>query len=662
MQEAGDARVDGATSTVPDSEGKLNGTPPATPQQLRAAVAALTDQLDSAKKSLIKCVGAPAAQRQLDASLARYAEPVQAILARQMLTVLGPSHEPAAPQQGAGAASDSMRLLPTAAQDGIDNTPEAAPTPRKPATAELGVPAAEVSKGPPAAASLSGYTTVGKRSAEQPPAEEGAPPRQPSVMATSGQAPAMPDMSAAMTLLQIGRDTGLGCNGDAAEAGTAAYNAEPTAATTETAQGPTSAEHGLDMSEAPDSIRPGAPASPALARAPAGSNDASGEMPVQDSLAPSRLQSSEQGADDAAAAHGPARACAEGAASAAGRTRPNNSSAAAAGAGDAALYKPQNMQQTVQAATLTERDISPDFGEGLQEGEGVQGRVMDAVGKLCRDIDPMQTHASDSEKPQTAKAAWTDPQAATMLAEPAATANPGSQMCSVETLQCPARATDTQQLEHSAHTSISDLTRDLAPAGTRKEGSGTFVPRAADARSTCCAGSWKTCRDEADGLHPGEIADTTLAAISVPGKQRSANEVVQEVPPAGGRSLRPATSAHLGSMHTSLRQAARAAGRAPGRSERAHAERSTGGKPSRVDQAQGQAAAKGAPSKGVARACTASGGGTEMHSGSSAEVRTNVNTPLTPGCIFGCACNFSVHRPVCTVLMRTACARIGVLM
>ena len=647
MQDADGPDAEWATSTARVNEGALHGTPPATPQQLRAAVAALTDQLDSAKKSLMGCVGTPAAQRQLDASLARCAEPVQAMLAGQRLTALAPSQELAASQLGAGTASVSeVMLLPTAAHDG--NSPEAAPKQQKPATAaaataELSAPEADISKPPAATVALPACVAVSKHTAEQASVEDSAPLVTARASA-SGRPPAMPDLSAAMTLLQIGRGSRSGCGSEAAEAGVAADDAQPTPATTEIPLKPPSGNHGLEMSEAPKLSRPGTPAPHDLAQAAAGSHEPSGERPEQGSVALSKSEGSGQDADAAAAAQCPAKTLAEGETVSKGSlTHPNRSSTAVAGGGGAAGCNSQDMRLTVQTAILTERDTSPDFGGGSEEGEGVQGRVMDTVGKLCRDIDPMQSHAFDSEKTQTAKTVWTDPQAAAMPAKPAASAKAGSQVHSVEGLQRPTRATEAQRLGHSAHASLSGLSHNAAAAGACGEGSEASEPLAADEGSAGSAGSWKSCLEEADGLHPGKTADTALAGTSAPGKQPAANEAAYEVLPATARGVRPATSALLGRVVTSSRQSARAASRAPSRSERAQAEHSIGGKLSHTaqaapEQAQGRGTPRGPSSKAFASAHTALDGDSTTHSGSSAGTKTNVNTPLTPGDIFGYAC------------------------
>ncbi len=86
-------------------EGLLADGPPATPQQLRTAVAELTDQLESAKKTLLGCMGSPTSQCQLDASLAAFVSPVQEMLARQRLSAPDPSSETAPAQQAAGTCS-----------------------------------------------------------------------------------------------------------------------------------------------------------------------------------------------------------------------------------------------------------------------------------------------------------------------------------------------------------------------------------------------------------------------------------------------------------------------------------------------------------------------------------------------------------------------------
>lgn len=585
--------------------GQLHGTPLATPQQLRAAVDALTDQLDSAKKSLMTCVASPAAQRQLDASLARYAEPVQALLGRQRLSAHHPSPEQAGYWQGPGTASAAtVTVLPTAC-DGTQDTSEASSMQRQPSMsaadrAQHSAPEAALSTAPAA-------------SAATPP-------------------PAMPDLSAAMTLLQIGRGVGSGCSSEAAAEGIAAYGAAPAVVTTDVAMKPTVDAQGLKMFQAPQG----------LAQAAAGGHETLGqscEMP----------RSPGQHAGDVAAHCSAKTGAEEDKPTAEDNPLRDRSSIAAAYAGEAVLCNEQNTQRRVETATMTSRDISPEFGEEGEEGEGVQGRVMDAVGKLCRDIDPMQTHAPNSDgAPRPAVAAEADPQAAVMQAEADRSAKAGTQWRAAEGVQRPGEGADAQRIEDSAHASEADLSQNAAAAGAHKATSKAGERHTADDRSTGSAGSWETCPETMDGLHPEHHVDVPLTAIGVPGKLPSADGAVNKGLPGVARSMQPATSALLGSgQHTGKRKSARAASRAPSRSERSQAEHSIGWKLSRMaqavpDLAQGPKATVGASSKVLPSSGAAFEADSERLSDSPAGARTTVNTPLTPGCIFGCGCNSGV--------------------
>ncbi len=647
VQEADDGQAEGKiasperVSAMADG-GQPHGTPPATPQQLRAAVDALTDQLDSAKKSLMTCVGSPAAQRQRDASLARCAAPAQALLAGQKLSVPTRARELPEYLKGAIAASAAPVTLLAAAGDRTQDTSEASAMQRKPAMsaayrAEHGKAEAYIRKAPAAAA------------AEQAPAE-------------------MPDLSAAMTLLEIGRGADAGCSSEAAAEEYAAYHAEPTAAPTLTAMNPRSEEEGLSMRETQQPSRPATLAPQLLAQAVESSHRPASETVGTDTLAPGISGSPEQHAGTAAADCPAKTGRDEGTAPEGGLTLPDKSSTAAAGAGEAAACIVQTMQRTLEAATLTERDISPDFGEGAQQGEGVQGRVMDTVGKLCRDIDPTQAHASNREQSLAAEAAKTGPQAAAVRAEADSSAKAGPRICVVEVVQH-VKAAEAQRIEDSAHSSGGDPSQGGAAGGARKEGSKATEPQAADERSSGSAGSWKTCPETAEGLQPEKPADVPLTATAAPGKQRSADEAMTSAVPAVsgsanratsaalGSGQHPATSATLGSgQHTSSRKSARAPSRVPARSARVQAEHSSGRKPSRMAHAsptqaqRGRAAGKAASPKALSSACTTSEGGSEINLGSPAAARTNVNTPLTSGCIFGCVCSFTalpMHQSSC---------------
>lgn len=622
MQEADDEPTEGALIASPErfparlNGGQPHGTPPATPQQLRAAVEALTDQLDSAKKSLMTCVGSPAARRQRDASLARCAAPAQVLLARQRLGAHNPIQELPDYRQGATTAPAAPVTLLAAAVDATQDTIEASSKQHKHVmsaadTTEHIRPEADVSKALAAA-----------------PADE---------------PPAMPDLSAAMTLLQIGRGISSGCGSEAVAEEYAACHAEPTAATAGTAMPPRSDEAGLNVRETQQPSRLEMPAPPQmLAQAVESGHVAVGEKVGKGILAPGISGIPEQHADPAAA-HCPAETGGEGgSAPEGGLTDPDGGSTAAAGAGEAAACLVQNTQRTVGASTLPERDISPDFGEDAKEGERVQGRVMDTVGKLCRDIDPMQGHDSNREQTQAAEVAKADPQAAAELAEAASNAKAGTRICEMEVVQRPVEGAEAQRIEDSAHTSGADL-----GPNAHKEGSKAAEPEGADERSSGSAGSWKTCPETAEGLHPEKSTEMPLTATAAPGKELSADDPKIGVVAATSRSANPATSATLGSgQHTSSRKSARAPSRVPSRSARVQAEQSSGRKPSRMAQASpsqaqpGQPAAKSASSKLPSSACTISEGGSESNIGSPAAAQTNVNTPLTSGCIFGCACSF----------------------
>ena len=654
MQEADDGYAEGAIIASPErfparANGvQPHGTPPATPQQLRAAVDALTDQLDSAKKSLMTCVGSPAAQRQRDASLAQYAGPAQALLAGQRLGAANRAQKLPAYLKDAVTASAAPVTLLAAARDGTQGTSEASFMQRKLAmsaadTGEHSKPEAYISRTPAAAA------------ADEPPAE-------------------MPDLSAAMTLLQIGRGASAGCSIQAAAGEHAAYYAEPKKATAGTAMHPTSDEGSPTMRDTQQLSRPEMAAPQMLAQAVESGHRALGEQAGKDTAAIGILGSPGQHAGTAAArctakTGGEGETAPEG-----GLTHQGRSSTGAAHIGEAAACIAQIMQRTAGAARLTERDISPDFGEGSQEGKGAEGRVMDTVGKLCRDMDPTQTHASAGEQTLAPEAAKTGPQAAGVLAEAARSASSGPRICVVEIAQRPVEGAEAQRIEDSAHTSGADPSQNKAAGVARKEGSKAAEPQAADERSSGSAGSYKTCPEAAEGLFPEKPAEMLLTATAASGKQPSADEAITSAVPAASQSTHPATSANLGSgqhpatsatlgsgQHTSSRKLARAPSRVPSRSARRQAEPSSGRKPSRMGQAspsqaqQGRPAGKAASSKAPSSACTISEGGSETNLGSPAAARTNVNTPLTSSCIFGYARSSKI--PLCMDLIAKASER-----
>ena len=75
------------------------------------------------------------------------------------------------------------------------------------------------------------------------------------------------------------------------------------------------------------------------------------------------------------------------------------------------------------------RDSSPDFGAPPMMGAGDLASVLDTVGRLCRDMDPTQSHSRGNRGSQPAAATGavrTDPQAAAMLAEAAGRAKSGT--------------------------------------------------------------------------------------------------------------------------------------------------------------------------------------------------------------------------------------------
>ena len=210
-------------------------------------------------------------------------------------------------------------------------------------------------------------------------------------------------------------------------------------------------------------------------------------------------------------------------------------------------------------------------------------------------------------------------------------------------MQGPVAAAEAQSIENTAHLGGADPGQDAAAPGARRESPKSAQPHAADDRSTGSTGSWKTCLEERSGPHPATCADMPLAAAGAPSRQLSPDEVLSDALPAVARSIHPTTLAVPDSaQRMSLGKPGKAASTANRRPDRAPAEHSPSEQHSDIVQAtlgqvRGPKGAKGSPFKTVA-----SMRATEKRSRSPDGCRTTLNTRLTPDCIYGCGCGFSL--------------------
>ena len=307
------------------------------------------------------------------------------------------------------------------------------------------------------------------------------------------------------------------------------------------------------------------------------------------------------------------------------------------------------------------RDSSPDFGAAPLMGAGGLASVLETVGKLCRDMDPTQSHSRGNSGSQPAAAAGavrTDPQAAAMLAEAAGRAKSGT-MDGVAR-QAP-KAAQPQRMQISAH--AADLTHGTAVKAA------LCGQQLGSERSAGSAGSWevffgKTAEQECERDRGSE---TTLTATRGPSKHMSAeqaapgDEIVNGADRSGAQSAFPAAAARCDSARgAGVKEGGNMMGRAHSKGFWGQGKNSAGGNGSRLAQALTAQPFQAPAQKTAAQEASAkmdrnvaaeeARGDHEVFSSSTAGIKTTVNTPLTTKCILGCVYNAPFLSHICVLL------------
>ena len=312
------------------------------------------------------------------------------------------------------------------------------------------------------------------------------------------------------------------------------------------------------------------------------------------------------------------------------------------------------------------RDSSPDFGAPPMMGAGDLASVLDTVDRLCRDMDPTQSHSRGNTGSQTAAptgAVRTDPQAAAMLAEAAGRAKSGT----VEGIarQAP-KAAQPQQKEISAH--APELTHIVA---VRAAQSGQQL---GSERSAGSAGSWevffgKTGEQEREHDRGSE---TTLTATRGPSKHMSAeqaapgDEVVNGADRSGAQSAFPAAAARYDSARgAGGKEGGNMMGSYYSKGSVGQGKNSARGNGSRLAQtltaervqapAQKTAAQEASSKMGKNTVAEEAGRDHGIVSSSRAGLKTTVNTPLTTDCILGCVYSAPLSSLMHVLLCLKAC-------